>query len=93
MTNTATLNTSIKNRNNNGKLKYILRRRKEKKKKNYYCLKLRNMQTQQSKTGANLNFLETDRQTDRQTDRDRDRETETAKCKIMLTNKKNATQD
>ena len=44
MTNTATLNTSNKNTNNCGKLKYILR------KNNYYCLKLCNIRTQQSNT-------------------------------------------
>ena len=68
MTNTATLNSSNRNANNCGKLKYILRR-----KINYYCLKLRNIQTQQSKTYINLNFQERERQTDR--DRQRQRHT------------------
>ena len=56
MTNTATLNTSNKNTNNCGKLKYTLKT----KQKSYYCLKLHNIQTQQSKTTANLNFQERD---------------------------------
>ena len=75
MTNTATLNSSNKNANNCGKLKYILRRKQT----IYYCLKLRNIQTQQSKTDTNLNFQERDRDRDRQkeTERDRNRETET----------------
>ena len=70
MTNTATPNTSNKNINNCGKVEYILRT----KTKQNYSLKLRNMQTQESKTNANLNFQETDRQTDRQTEN----------CKIIL---------
>ena len=64
MTSTATLNTPNKNINNCGKLKYTLKT----KQKSYYCLKLRNIQTQQSKTTANLNFQE--RETDKnETDR------------------------
>ena len=57
-------------KNNCGKLKYILRTNKQ---KIYYC---RNRQTQQSKTDANLNFLERERQTDRQTETERERERE-----------------
>ena len=51
MTNTTTLNTS-NNTNNCGKLKYILRTKPKK----YYCLNLRNIRNQQSKTNTNLNF-------------------------------------
>ena len=60
MTNTAALNTSNKNTNNCGKLKYSLRTKR--KQKNYCCLKLRNIQTQKSKTDANLNFQERERE-------------------------------
>ena len=56
MTNTAILNTSNKNTNNCGKINYILRRRRKEKEKKFYCLKLRNIQTLQSKTDAILNF-------------------------------------
>ena len=52
MANTATLHTSNKNTNNCVQIKCVLKT----KQKNYYCLKLRNIQIQQSKTDANLNF-------------------------------------
>ena len=42
-------------------------------KKNYYCLKLRNIQTQQSKTDTNLNFEERDSQTNTQTETEREK--------------------
>jgi len=48
MTNTATLNTANKNTNNCGKRKYVLTTKL--KNNNYYCLNLRTMQNQQSKT-------------------------------------------
>ena len=49
-----------KNTDNCGKLKYILRTNK--KQTNYSCLKLRNMQTQQSKTYVDMNFQERERE-------------------------------
>ena len=70
MTNTATPSTSNKNTNNCDKLKYILRTNKKQNKqtKKYYCLKLRNIQTQQSKTDTNLNFQGRERESEREGD-------------------------
>ena len=56
MANTEALNMSDKNTNNCGKLKYILRTEQK------TMCKFRNIQTQQSKTDANLNFQERERQ-------------------------------
>ena len=74
MTNTGTLSTSNKNTNNCGRLKYILRTIQT---KNYYCLNLRKIQTQHSKTDANLereSEIQTDRQIDRQTESNRQKD-------------------
>ena len=74
MTNTAIFNTSNKNTNNCGKVHL------KNKTKNYYCLKLCNIQTQQSNINANVNFqereIETDRQTKTETETDTDRQTD-----------------
>ena len=78
----ATLSTSNKKTNNCGKLKYILR---TKLKKHYSCLKLHNMQTQQSKTDANLTFQEREREREREErEREREREGEREIYKIIL---------
>ena len=68
MTNTATLNTSNKNTNNRGKLRYILRKIKQ-----VLLSKTSRHTNSAKKIDANLNIQERERggQTDRQTDRER----------------------
>ena len=82
MKNTAILNTSNKNTNNCGKVHL------KNKTKNYYCLKLCNIQTQQSNINANVNFQEREIETDRQRQRQRQRQTQTdgqrQNCTIIL---------
>ena len=42
--------------------------------KNYYCLNLRNIRNQQSKTNTNLNFQERERERQRETETETERE-------------------
>ena len=74
MTKVATLNTSNKNTNNCGRLKHILRTKQNK----YYCLNIRNIRNQQSKTNTNLNFQERERE------REREREIQIKRSSILF---------